>query len=103
LREQSAKCAVKILKHPEPKFPDNIVQPGESYLGRPVLRVTIEENGDMSHVQLASSSGVHRLDTLLLTDILQWKYAPRPGCGIIEANVVVNVDWVAADSGASHH
>lgn len=101
LREQSGKCAIKILKRPDVKFPDNIIQPGESYLGRPVLRVTIEENGDMSHVQLLQSSGVHRLDTLLLTGILQWKYAPRPGCGIIEANVVVNIDWVAADSAAT--
>ena len=101
LREQPKKCTVKILKHPEPKFPDNIIQRGESYLGRPVLRVTIEENGDASHVQLLQSSGVHRLDTLLLTDILQWKYAPRLGCGIIEANVVVNIDWVDAGSGAT--
>jgi TonB family protein len=103
LREQSGKCAVKILTRSEPKFPDNILQRGESYLGRPVLRVTIEENGDTTHVQLLASSGVHRLDTLLLTDILQWKYKPRPRCGTIEANVVFNIDWVAADPGATSH
>jgi len=101
LREQSGKCSVKILKRPEPKFPDNVLQRGETYLGRPVLRVTIEENGDTSHAQLLASSGVHRLDTMLLTDILQWKYQPRPGCGTIEANVVFNIDWVAAGPGAT--
>ena len=101
LREQSGKCAVKILTRPEPKFPDNTIQRGESYLGRPVLRVTIEENGDTTNIQLLQPSGIRKLDAILVSDARQWKYAPRPGCGTIEANVVYNIDWVAADPAAT--
>jgi TonB family protein len=101
LREQSGKCAVKILKRPELKFPDNIVHSGEAYNGAPVLRVTIEENGDTTNIQLLQPSGIRKLDAILVSNVRQWKYAPRPGCGTIEANVVFNIDWLAADSAAT--
>jgi TonB family protein len=101
LREQSGKCNVKILKRPDVKFPDNLIHSGESYNGAPVLRVNIEENGETSHIQLLQPSGIRRLDAMLLSNVRQWKYAPRLGCGIIEANVVFNIDWVAADSGST--
>jgi hypothetical protein len=38
---------------------------------------------------------------MLVSGASQWKYAPRPGCGTIEANVVFNINWTAADSGAT--
>jgi len=101
LRQQSGKCAVKVLKRTDLKFPDNIIQRGESYLGRPVLRVTIEENGDTTNIQLIQPSGIRELDTMLVSGARQWKYASRLGCGIIQANVVFNIDWVAADSSAT--
>jgi hypothetical protein len=101
LREQSGKCAVKVLKRPDLKFPDNIIHAGESYNGSPVLRLTIKESGETSHIQLLQPSGIRSLDALLVSGTHQWKYAPRPGCGAIEANVVFNIDWAAADSGAT--
>jgi TonB family protein len=101
LREQSGKCAVKVFKRADLKFPDNIIHPGESYTGAPVLRVNIEENGETSHIQLLQSSGIRRLDAMLVSGARQWKYASRPGCGIIQANVVFNIDWAATDSGAT--
>jgi hypothetical protein len=101
LREQSGKCAVKLLTRPDTKFPDNIVHTGESYSGRPVLRLTIEESGETSQIQLLQPSGIRRLDALLVSSTHQWKYVPRPGCGDIEANVVFNIDWATADSVAS--
>jgi hypothetical protein len=101
LREQSGKCAIKILTRPETKFPDNIVHTGESYNASPVLRLTIEENGETSHIQLLQPSGIRRMDALLVSGAHQWKYAPRLGCGAIEANVVFNIDWTSADSGAT--
>jgi hypothetical protein len=99
LREQSGKCAVKILKRPDVKFPDNLIHSGESYGGAPVLRINIEENGEASHVQLLHPSGIRRLDAVLVSDVRQWKYEPRAACGIVEANVVFNIDWVPAGSG----
>jgi TonB-like protein len=101
LREQSGKCAVKILKRSELKFPDNTIHSGESYNGAPVFRLAIEENGETSHIQLLSSSGIRRLDALLLADVRQWKYVPRPGCGVIESNLVVTIDWVPVNAKAA--
>jgi hypothetical protein len=100
LREQSGKCAVKILTRPETKFPDNIIHTGESYNRRPVLRLTIEESGETSHIHLLQPSGIRGLDALLVSGTHQWKYRPRAGCGAIDANVVFNIDWAAADSSA---
>jgi hypothetical protein len=101
LREQSGKCAVKVLKRADLKFPDNIIHPGESYTGAPLLRINIEENGETSHIQVLQSLGIRRLDAMLVSGARQWKYASRPGCGIIQANVVFNIDWAATDSGAT--
>ena len=101
LREQLGKCTVKIFKRPNLKFPDNLIHSGETYNGTPVLRINIEESVETSHIQLLQRSGIRRLDAMLVSNVRQWKYAPRPGCDIVEANIVFNIDWVAVDSGAS--
>jgi len=56
-RRQAGECAVKLIRQPEFNFDDNVIQPGESYGGAPVLRADIDENGDLSNVELASGSG----------------------------------------------
>jgi hypothetical protein len=93
LRKQSGKCALKVVRHPELDFGDDLIQPGESYHAEPVLRADIEETGDMSNVELIQSSGIKRLDFLFLTNVHRWKYAPRPGCGVIQSNISVTIDW----------
>lgn len=101
LRQQLENCTVRIVKRPDLKFPDNLIHSGETYKGEPVLRITIEEDGKTAQVQLLQRSGIRRLDAMLVSNVRQWKYAPRPGCGDIEANVVFNIDWAAADSPVS--
>lgn len=101
LRQQLGNCAVRIVKRSDLKFPDNLIHSGETYKGEPVLRITIEEDGKTAHVQLLQRSGIRRLDAMLVSDVRQWKYAPRLGCGDIDANVIFNIDWVAAGSSAS--
>jgi hypothetical protein len=94
LREQSGACTPKLLQHPEIKPGEVIVQPGEPF-SEPVIRAHILENGEVTNIQLLSSSGLRRLDAILSAPSNQWKYAPRPRCGSVPANIVVTIDWVA--------
>jgi hypothetical protein len=89
----SSACAPKLLRHPEIKPGEIIVRPGESF-AEPVLRADIIESGEVTDIKLLSSSGLRRLDAILSAPSNQWKYAPRPLCGDVSANIVVTIDWV---------
>ena len=93
-REQTGGCAVKLLHQPKLDFTDNLIRPGEHYRGTPWLRAEIDENGDVKHVELTNASGIQRLDTAVLSEVNKWKYATRPGCGAIHADIGVVVDWM---------
>jgi hypothetical protein len=93
LRDQSGTCAVKLLHRPKFDFGENLIQPGESYRGAPTLRAVIDESGDVGLVELLSRSGIQRLDAQVLKDFNEWKYAARPHCAVVEANIVVVIDW----------
>jgi hypothetical protein len=94
IRDQSGTCTVKLVHRPKFEFGENLIQPGESYRGAPVLRADIDESGDVKHVELLSQSGIQRLDAQILKDLSGWKYAARPHCGVVEANIVVVIDWM---------
>jgi hypothetical protein len=94
LRHQAGDCAVKLIQQPKFEFVANLVKPGESYHGPPVLRADIEENGNVSNMQLLSRSGIRRIDSVLLKDQSEWKYAARPNCGTVQANIVLTIDWL---------
>lgn len=96
LRKQVGNCEVKLLHRPDLKFGDDLIQTGETYRNTPVLRVDIEEDGAVSNAQIIQASGIKRLDALLLQNISQWKYAARPGCGALQSNIAITIDWVAA-------
>jgi hypothetical protein len=93
LRHETGNCAPKLLQHPDIKPGEELVQPGESYAGMPVLRATILESGEVIDGQLFSRSGVQRLDALLSNGD-RLKYAPRPNCGAVQANIVILIDWM---------
>lgn len=97
LRDEAGDCIPKLVQHPEMPLREDLVQPGESYGGAPVLRADIQESGVITNVQLLSKSGIQRLDTMLLGGVNQWRYAPRPHCGVVQANIVVTIDWMAPE------
>lgn len=94
LGDQVGKCRLEVVERPEIRPGEDLVQPGESYHGAPVLRADIQEGGRITNVQLLKPSGIERLDARLLADVDQWKYAPRPHCGVVQANIVISVDWM---------
>lgn len=95
LRQQTGSCKLKLVHRPLVKFPDDLIQTGETYRNTPVLRVDIEEVGAITNAQLIQPSGIKRLDALLLQNVSQWKYAARPGCGVVQSNIAITVDWMA--------
>jgi hypothetical protein len=97
LRDQSGTCTVKLVHRPRFDFGDDLIQPGESYRGAPALRADIDESGDLKHVELLSKSGIQRLDAQVLKGLGEWKYASRPHCGVIQANIVVVIDWMLSN------
>lgn len=95
LRKQSGECELKLVSRPHLKFPDNLIQPGESYRATPVLRADIQESGNLTNAQILTGSGIKKLDVVLLNNVREWKYTPRPGCGLVQSNIAVTVDWTA--------
>jgi hypothetical protein len=93
LRKQGGSCELKLLRRPAPNFPDDLIQSGETYRSTPVLRAQIEENGAVTNAEIIQQSGIKRLDVLLLKNIGQWKYAPRRGCGVVQSNIAITIDW----------
>lgn len=89
----SAACTPKLVQHPQIKPGEVLVQPGESF-AEPILRVDIMETGVVTNIRLLSSSGLRRLDAILSSPGTKWKYAPRPHCGSITADIGVTIDWI---------
>ena len=68
--------------------------PTESYKGSPTVKFVILEDGSVSNVSIARSSGVADLNKKVLESVSQWKYKARPaGCGVIETQMTVVIHW----------
>ena len=68
--------------------------PTESYKNGPSVKFLIQEDGSVSDVRITRSSGVADIDKKVLESVSQWKYKARPrGCGVIENEVTVVIDW----------
>jgi TonB family protein len=66
---------------------------GESYKGAPILKFQINQDGAVSDVKLVRSSGVHDVDRKKVIAVSHWKYEPGVGCGIVETNMSLTIDW----------
>jgi TonB family protein len=68
--------------------------PNESYKKLPHFKYVIQGEGTVSDVKITRSSGVADIDKTLLDAMARWKYKPRPaGCGIIESEMSVTIDF----------
>jgi penicillin-binding protein 1A len=67
---------------------------GEEYKTTPVIRFEVLESGETRNAILTRSSGVADTDNYVLTSIKNMRYKERPlGCGILENQATVNVDF----------
>ncbi len=80
------------LKNPAPHYPALSRRMGEE--GRVVLRVFVNQQGVPTQVELRTSSGFSRLDSVALETVRQWKFIPaRRGEQPISAWVLVPISF----------
>jgi TonB family protein len=62
------------------------VQPleGKKLRRPPMIAFEVSEDGYAHKVRIARHSGIKELDEKLLLAASRWKYAPRPGCGVVK-------------------
>lgn len=65
----------------------------DSYKGAPIFKFQVNEDGTVSGVKLICSSGVRDIDRKVIIAVAHWKYEPGPGCGIVETNMSLTIDW----------
>jgi TonB family protein len=89
------KCTPKVLSHArQRKTPKNFVRKGEKSTGySPIVVFEILESGDVANAFLKRSSGFANVDNFALTWVREAKYNKRPGCGVIETQANVTIDW----------
>lgn len=80
------------LNNPAPVYPAVSRRLGEE--GRVVLRVFVDERGLPAQVELRTSSGHERLDSVALETVRQWKFVPaRRGDQAVSAWVLVPISF----------
>ncbi len=71
--------------------------PKEAYKRPPLIKYQIQEDPTVSDALVSRSSGVAHVDRKFLKAIENWKYKPRPaGCGAIDAEMSLIVDWASS-------
>ncbi len=80
------------LNNPAPRYPALSRRLGEQ--GRVLLRVFVDDRGLPARVELRTSSGHDRLDSVALETVRQWKFVPaRRGDQAISAWVIVPISF----------
>jgi protein TonB len=80
------------LNNPPPLYPALSRRMGEE--GKVVLRVFVNEHGLPAKVELRTSSGFSRLDSVALETVRQWKFVPaRRGDQAVAAWVLVPISF----------
>lgn len=88
------KCTPKVMSRAEHgESPQFHFRKGEKYLHSPVVACEILESGEIAHAFLKRSSGVADLDNYAVRWVQQLRYNKRPGCGVVESEVDVNIDF----------
>jgi len=90
------RCTPKLVSEAgeKSKSPDEFhFRKGEVYRNTPVVTLEILESGEVVHAVLKRKSGVAEIDAYALKWVQGMKYNQRPGCGAIETQVDVTIDF----------
>jgi TonB family protein len=74
-------------------FPEGPFHWLPGYKNSPTLKFQVNEDGTVSGVKLTRGSGVKDIDKHVVAAVSHWKYKPRPGCGIIDTEMSLTIDW----------
>jgi TonB family protein len=67
--------------------------PGESYKNSPIVKFQVNEDGTVSGARLIRSCRVSDIDKHVVAAVSHWKFKPRPGCGVIDTEMDLTIDW----------
>jgi TonB family protein len=81
-----------IASKPHPRIPVRL-RKDEKWTGAPVIAYQVLESGRVVNVYVKRSSGVADLDAFAVTSVRGTKYNKRPGCGTVESETTVSIDF----------
>ena len=89
------RCAPRVVRHnPAGRQPTIRFRKGEKSTGfSPVIAFQILASGEVAQAHVKRSSGIADIDTYALNWIEGTKYNARPGCGMIESEADVTIDF----------
>jgi hypothetical protein len=86
------RCTPRVVK--KGRSCDRVrIRRGEKLAYSPVVSFEILESGEVVSATLKRSSGIHEIDSCALEWAKGTKYNKRIGCGVIESDAVVIVDF----------
>ena len=88
-----AQCRPHLLNQRQLKSSVIHVAKGEKWAGAPVIAFDISESGKVDNIHLTRSSGVRDIDQRAVIWVRSRKYERRPGCGVVESNINLIVDF----------
>ena len=100
-KQLAAKCTPRLVKQPSYGFDDDqpVVRKGERSTGySPLVTFEVQESGELTNVVLKRSSGYSRIDRRAVDWVKATKYKARPGCGVIESTMTVDIHFGPAAS-----
>ena len=87
-------CTPRIVKKPSYDHKPIHIRKGEKSTGfTPLVAYDILESGEVVNVHLKRSSGIQDIDNIALGWIRSRTYNSRPGCGVIESQEGVTIDF----------
>ncbi len=92
----NAPCKRELTR--ESKFSNNgneIRGDFSGYKRAPIIAFEVDEFGVVQNAQVKRGSGSPFADKLALQEVRRWKYKPAPGCGVVQSEATVTVDFAA--------
>jgi penicillin-binding protein 1A len=87
------RCALKLVSDRSPANTIH-VRPGEKLNNTPVVSFEVLESGEVRNAVVSRSSEITSIDNYALTWVRSMRYNERPpGCGIIESQAGVTIDF----------
>ena|SRR5438309_9533666 len=89
------RCTPKVVSHArQHKSPRIRIRKGEEPSGySAIVAFEILESGEVANAFVKRSSGIADVDSRAVTWIRATKYNKRSGCGVIETQAGVTIDW----------
>ena len=68
----------------------------KGYKRSPIVKFAVDEQGTVHNAKVKRSSGSATADDYALSWVRHLKYKPLPGCGTLESQAMVIIDFTAA-------